>query len=515
MIKQSVSLALGLTLCSFSHGFNSEEHKLITDRGVQNLIISDTLKNTLPVGISTDGVAGGDYLEFLKDAKNLAVGFDSNDVDEYDPYQEHVQDNCYWTSFGQSDFNKYIHIPYLAQVPVTQLTIATKMADTPLPFTLGELSALYGDYRRTSYCSAAGQCYLSNTDTANITFSRGNVFNTDYYCPFDMNSDTYLRYIGSGVVPPYGSFGNTLSNTANPNEYYEAAWWGDEMLRVANVNDWHFSNAAVAWYVGAHRMALYYVELAQTDANYWVNALHHEANALHSLVDLFAFGHVVTHRGESSHGMIKNKSLENHEAYVWMENIINMGGGQRATNGKVNLDSNLPAINDIATNPRNDYMASDRGTWLFWANKEMQLHKDHNDKGARVKNLRGDMFNVSGDGDLDSLSTEDQLVISEAVQASVQSLMNAYEALQLNQGDTVQTIGAAGSDLFTALTYLPMYIESDPDNYFSGRFARYAKAIDEISGSHILNDDWEDCAIPYLYGDNNSPTTQSGKCTDF
>src|SRR5207244_2300265 len=112
--------------------------------------------------------------------------------------------------------------------------------------------------------------------------------------PAPVVASDYLAGIGSGLWPPFGSLGDVTSNTADTEQdTFEAGWWGDEMMRIAAINDWHFSSAALAWYIGMHRMALKYVALAVHDPVYWNHALHYEANALHSLTDLFAFGHVV------------------------------------------------------------------------------------------------------------------------------------------------------------------------------------------------------------------------------
>ena len=495
------------------HAFNSEEHKLITDLAVEAISIPTDVTTNFPSEVSTLGTGQVDYLAFLKEAKDLAVGFDTNNQNDYDKYEPNVQDNCYWTSYGQLEYNRYIHIPDVTEVPSTELSVSTKTSSTQKHFSLGELSALYGDYRRTTHCSAAGSCYLTNADTPNVSFERGNVFNENYYCPDTVSADIYLRYIGSGVVPPFGTLGNSVSNSANDDEYHEASWWGDEMIRIANVNDWHFSNAAVAWYIGAHRLALDYANLARVNPQYWVNALHYEASALHSLVDLFAFGHVVTSRGESSHGIMKNENLDNHSAYQWMEQVISLGGGQRASNGKVTATSTLPAVAETAP-PRNDFMASDRGTWTLWANTERSLHDTHNDSGATVKNLNGTEFYSSGDGKLKNLSGVDRQVIIDAVKASVESLFTAYVDLQAGTR-TLAEITASGSASFNALTYLPAYIVSDSSQQFTGRWTRYAKAIDEVTGTNALPTNWEDCIAPYLYGNRDSASTSSQACTTF
>ncbi len=486
---------LGVSFVSQTQAFNSEEHKLITDRGIALVEIPTSV--VLPAQALFANQNPDEYLGFLKSAKTLAAGFDTNNTNDFDKSKAAVQDNCYWYTYMQLDYNKKIRIPERGRLPEKVFYVPAYTGSQAAPFSIGELSAIYGDYRRTTHCSTSGKCYLSNEDIQNVEFERGNVYYKDFYCPKPVASETYLRAIGSGVVPPFGSLGNNSANTANNDEYQEAGWWGDEMLRIANVNDWHFSSAGVAWYTGMHRLALLNAAKAKDDPKYWITALHYEANALHSLVDLFAFGHVVTNRGESSHGMIKNKSLQNTRTYQWMENVMRVGGGQRAADGKITVQGELPAIADLSTE-RSDFLESDRGSWWLWARYEQVYHDEFNKSGAVVKNLNGDTFNAYGDGRLHALPAADRLVIQNAVTTSVQALFEAYDAMV--GGDTVESIGAKGSSYFAALKYVPAYIVSDENDYFPGRWALYAKAIDDISGAGRVPSDWQQCKIPFLSG---------------
>lgn len=99
-----------------------------------------------------------------------------------------------------------------------------------------------------------------------------------------MKSHEYLEAIASGLQPPHGTFANEVSNTASLHEYDEASWWGDHMLRLANVNDWHFGNTAVAWYTGMHRLALLYVKEAIKDPKQWMRALQRQTPITASLI---------------------------------------------------------------------------------------------------------------------------------------------------------------------------------------------------------------------------------------
>jgi hypothetical protein len=328
-----------------------------------------------------------------------------------------------------------------------------------------------------------------------------------------MTTADYLRRIGSGLVPPFGTLGNQEANTAGDREFGEAGWWGDEMLRIANVNDWHFSEVAIAWYVGLHRLALLAADSARRDPAHWVTALHYEASALHSLTDLFAFGHVVTNRDESSYGMVNRASLTKAPAYRWMEHAIALGGGRRAGDGVVSLTGKLPEIAATA-GPRDALLLTYRGTWLRWAKNEHTYHDTFNKSGAQVRNLNGDAFHIYGDGQLHRSwgPGGGAPVAVEAVRASVQALFDAYE--QLEGGATVADLGSAGSPFFAALRSVPVFVEHDPNQYFLGRWTLYAHGVDQITGAGLVPADWRRCAIPRLTGKSIWwPDQQKQACT--
>ena len=497
---------LNLFWCNHVYSFNSEEHKLISDKGASEVKIPSSV--TLPSGVNFVRNRRG-YLDFLKYAKKLAVGFDTNNENDYDKKKGNIQDNCYRSGYRQLEYNKKIRIPKTSNLPTKILFVPSQSGTAPEKTTLGELVALYGDYRRTTNCGAAGVCYLTNTDTPTINFGKGNVYNKDHYCPDPISSNTYLRSMASGLVPPFGSLGNTSSNTADDDEYEEAGWWGDEMIRTANVNDWHFSKVAVSWYVGLHRQALYYVNLARTDSRYWVQALHHEANALHSLVDIFGLGHMVTNRDESSYGIMKSQNLLTTKPYEWMEAIIKQGGATRNIDGLVSLNSDLIPIRKLRGD-RNEFLPSYRGTWVRWARGEQNYHDEFNKTGATVKNLNGDTFSIFGDKMLHALDVESRDVIKNAVKASIQSLFDAYVSLE--NRNSLTKMGEKGS-FFKALKYIPVYITEDYNNYFLGRWALYAKFIDELTGTNVVPLNWSNCKIPFISGENLMwPKTQRSKC---
>ena len=356
---------------------------------------------------------------------------------------------------------------------------------------------------------------MTDKPESEIHFDKGNVVRKGHYCPEPIPSVTYLRAIGCGLVPPFGSAGNITGNTAGDAEYSEAGWWGDEMMRIANVNDWHFSSAAISWYVGLHRLALLYVDKARNNPEYWVNALHYEALALHSLTDLFAFGHVVTNRAKSSYGAMSKDNLINYPAYQWMQNAIVMGGGLRDDEGMITATAGLPDLEDTF-NPRNDFMPSYLGNWAIWANRERKLHDYFNEHGAKVRNLRGESFKIFGDGKLKDLPDFAAKRISNSVRASVQSLFDAYVELE-NGTTTVDQLARSGSSFFEALTYIPIFIEKDPDNYFSGMWTTFAMAVDVITGSGVVPSDWSSCQVQNLNGSVSDywPKKHDLPCTIF
>jgi hypothetical protein len=497
--------------------YNSEEHRLIVDQGVAAVQVPSTIR--FPDGTGVRQVTPAAYVAGYREAKRLAVGFESNNPGDFDGDKASVQDNCYFEGkvaggFEQVEYNKTIYIPAQSQAPAQIFTVPAHNATVAYgAFTLGQLAALYGDYRKTTFCDASGRCFLTNADIGEVVFERGNALRSGTYCPPKINAGRYLQAIGSGLVPPFGVGANTTRNTANDDEYQEAGWWGDEMLRIANINDWHFSNGAISWYIGLHRLALLYADSARTDPKHWNRALHYEANALHSLTDLFAFGHVVTNRDETSFGIMKG--FGGNRAYQWMENVTRMGGGTRSASGMISLSPTLPAIRGVA-GTRNEFVKSDRGTWAVRADGERRYHNEFNKSGAQVRNLNGDDFQIFGDARLSQMLNGTAVgVIRNAVTASVQSLIDAHA--DLGAGKTVADIGTSGSSYFAALKYVPVFIVRDANGYFPGKWARYADAISKISGVNKPLSNLAGCQVAYLSGVDGIqwPPKPSGPCTTF
>lgn len=505
----TLSLLISGLFAQTAIAYNSDEHMQIADFGAAAVDVPTGINLPIHIGIAPVK----NYVENIKAAKQLSVGFSSNDEKQYSRWSQ-AQDNCYWHNYGQRNYNMEIWIPSPDKLPQNVFHVLANTTDPARSMTFGQMVALYGDYRRTPYCDAAGNCYLTNANTAEENFT-GNIVRKDKYCPPSMATQDYLRRIGAGLVPPFGTLGNETANTAKDNEYHEAGWWGDEMLRLANVNDWHFSNAAVAWYTGMHRLALLSVEQAVKDPRYWNQALHYEANALHSLTDLFAFGHVVTNRGETSFGIMASKDLLNTTTFKWAENVVGMGGGARDASGRVYLNGALPDIANTA-HGRNDLLKSYRGTWANRAKNEKTYHDYFNKTGATVRNLKGDKFFIYGDGKLHLMEQDAQNQISEAVRSSVQSLFDAYQQIA-QQGKSIHEIGATGSSYFSALQYIPVYIDDDKDGYFKGRWTSYALFAKNMSGSDKALKNFANCQVPYLSGKDLIfwPKVHLETCTDF
>lgn len=520
LLPASVFVAIGVLVAATgprppSPRYNSDEHHLIVDQGVALVKVPASV--TFPTSVTFAPIAASAYIDQIRQAKLLAVGFDSNNESDYDQTRGKVQDNCYWNHYGQLEYNKKIHIPDAANVPSKVLKVLGYTSGTSAAgLTMGQLAAIYGDYRRTTYC-AGGKCYLTDGDVGDIGFGRGNVVRKGTFCPDPLLAGRYLAAIASGLVPPFGSAGNEFANTANDDEWTDAGWWGDEMLRIANVNDWHFSSGAIAWYVGLHRLALLYADSARSNPAHWTRALHYEANALHAFTDLFAFGHVVTNRDVTTMGILAADKLTGNAGHLWMENVLRMGGATRAGDGRISLSSNLPAIADRA-GVRNDFVKSDRGTWAKRADWERRYHDEFNTSGAQVRNLRGDEFTILGDSHLnDMMATGNAMaVLTGGVRASVQALFDAYESMRTGTA-TAADLGKAGSPYFVALQYLPVYVGQDANRYFLGRWTLYAKAIDEMAGTAKVPGTWDNCKVAYLSGADGLswPDKQSSACAAF
>lgn len=505
-----ISVVAVFATASFAHkaiGYNSEEHKISADIGASQVQIPAGV--VLPAGVQFSTKDAGEYLRQFQNAKMLSVGFASNNEGDYDKNREKVQDNYYYYTFGQSNFNLKQWIPPFSLAPSRVLYVPTILRSTAEPFSFGELVSFYGDYRRTVVPSPSGACYLSDIDLPlTIHFKRGN---TDpRFAPTPLPSGNYLRRIASGLVPPFGKKGNATGYTANPGEYDEAGWWGDEMMRVAAINDWHFSNIAIAWYVGLHRLALVHVNKARSNPQHWIAALHYEACALHSLTDLFCLGHLVVNRDKSSFAINKSSGVLNGPTVGWMNHVLAMGGGTRGQTGLLHLESGLPPINDI-TAPRDNSLNWDPKLMDgLAAGNENKYHDKFNASGAIVRNLNGDEFQIYGDFKMKVTPDQTRALIIRTVRESLQALFDSYARMQ--SGEAPAVIGAPGSSFFRALRYIPVWIENDPDDFFPGKWTLFAKYADDIAGTKKVPREWYQCRIPWIdgYGDLPPRATRRG-----
>lgn len=546
-----------------ARSFNSEEHKLLGELGAAGIIAPEGF---FPLGVAFFNITKAEDLAAYTSAKLFAVGFATNDPEsDYDEDLKKAQDNSYYTGFGQSgalddpfEGNLWMWIPPEDYLVERRLEL-TMGEDPTARLTFGQLVAFYGDFRKTPYC-VDGACYVTNADTPMTSFEAGkdwflNPFNNGWR-PDPMPTSTYIQYIASGLWPPYGSGGNALSNTADDTEYEEAGWWGDELLRNAAVNDWHFATGALSWYVGMHRLAIHYAQLAVQDPNYWATALHYEANAVHSYTDLFAFGHVMTHRDAASYGIVEEEGggLIEGETYQWMQAVMSMGGAQRVesdckglgnfTCRRLEYPSGTVVLPELQEPPhgRLDFLpAYAPGAWTNWTLKEKRYHTAFNAAGACVRNLRGEAYFTYGDSRLrfmvpNQVQTQSTLcgvgtrdamgVIADGVKASLQSLFDAYQAAAA--GQVVED--TPGSPIFAALAYLPAFVISNPNDaitslagitfdygsgHFTGRWVTYAGPMEVLAGTSTLPGAWNACAVPYIDGGESLPDEDQPACTAF
>ena len=510
--------ALGTTVL-----YDSDEHKLLADRGAS---LVNQRSARLP-GLTRFEVVPADQVVLAyKEAKDLAVGFASNNQSEYSASKKGVQDNSYFYDYGQREYNLRLWVP--SDVSTRTLKVEG-WTNAPHVFTFGELVSLYGDYRRTVYCGQ-GRCYLTNSDAPQYRFSGARNAGTTYFeygddcnppgssidCgwePAPRLTGNYLRYIGSGLVPPFRWAGNFWGGrTAWDEEELDAGWWGDEMIRIAATNDWHFSSAAIAWYIGMHRLALRYVELARTDNRYWNDALHYEANALHSLTDVFAFGHIVTNRDSTSNEIMLDQGVAGDPVYSWMKNVMEMGGGRRRPDGVVELFPTFPPITENIRPGRSDFVPIDIDglsdpILAGDAYDEKGLHDNYNASGATVMNLKRQEFTIYGDAAIDGQNGLREQIIAEAVRVSLQSLFDAYESTA-----SIEEIGGVGSKYFDALLSVPVYVKFDPRGRFNNRWTRYAKMVDAVVNAYMVPANA--CEMEYVNANHAEPDLNQPGC-DF
>ena len=187
--------------------YNSEEHKLIGDRGADTVKVPESVK--FPELVTFKPISGQLYIAGMKAAKMLSVGYQTNADDAWQTDTDSIQDNCYFTgpisatnTFKQAEYNVKIWIPDAKLAPSKLLSVPGYTAPNAMyPFTFGELVAFYGDYRQIPYCEG-GKCFVTNGDIPKVRFvSQGP---RDRFCPSAKSAGSYIASIGSGLVPPFG-----------------------------------------------------------------------------------------------------------------------------------------------------------------------------------------------------------------------------------------------------------------------------------------------------------------------
>ena len=195
MKRRDAVLAAGIILGSavvgyswtsvISSAYNSEEHKLLGDKGAAAVTIPASVK--LPEGVTFKPISAADYVAGMKAAKGLSVGYETNAENGWNTSQEAIQDNCYFTTwfeatntFKQADYNVKLWIPAPAIAPANVLRLAGKTNNSaPHVFTIGELVAFYGDYRQIPYCNGT-DCYVTNGNISEASKRLGVSRNTIY-----------------------------------------------------------------------------------------------------------------------------------------------------------------------------------------------------------------------------------------------------------------------------------------------------------------------------------------------
>ncbi|AKJ02479.1 Hypothetical protein AA314_04105 [Archangium gephyra] len=488
--------------------YNSEEHKLIGDKGAAVAATCESLQRAgAPVqnGRWGCGVFGNlnrtrSQVPLLK-SYDATVGPPSNCESEgsgFIPGQQpelvtYEWQRCYksWgleenrkyktqaqglhsvtTPLGQDkdqDFNKTLYIPRQDDTTLKSLEplvvwVGTADGKKGTYFTFGDLVALYGDYRKAVTCDE----------------KRHDCLLTDNVLPDDTAKTVhgYLRSFAHGVTPPI----DLLGNSATGWEPYEKdsqpqsdkfGWWGDEMMRLAGVNDWHFSDVAVSWYVAMHRLALRHAMLAvkNNDPTSLWKAIHYEANGLHSITDLFSPGHMVVNRKASTQEIWSGvPGYEQNPLRVWGTRVAELGVLGDIASGKEELDA--PSSSWAPTSVKLTSMKLKK-PYALWAKWEESGHSSFNKNGAQGRTLAGTEFYIYGDSRLFGRRNPEQPDVdpgppysaelfknsSEAVQVGLRSLLDAYSVMKAGGvtrlDATYRGLENNRARYFAALQYIP------------------------------------------------------------
>ncbi|WP_437518078.1 hypothetical protein [Sorangium sp. So ce1099] len=489
-MRWTTSVAV-LCLSSSAYAYNSEEHKLIGDRGSSSARICaapiekaqitnkgggceifgklSSTKSDKPLLKTYDGAAQPDSKSAeatLGSGPDLVTGdwqklYKSYALKTVKAYknqwvQSHRGDLSGYSNTDE-EFNNKILIPAgkadeeLRGLKPLVVWVGSADGKSGTYFTFGDLVALYGDFRKVVTCTEQKhECLLTDAQPDPATAEA-------IYKGY--------RAFAHGMTPPIGDLGQALYEW-EPNKpdmplYNNLGWWGDELIRLASVNDWHFSARAVEWYVGMHRLALRHARLAveKDDPSYLWRAIHYEANGLHSITDLFSPGHMIMDRSRSTDGIwTKNELLQN-PVYLWSRAVLDLGRANNVTAGQYLLDS-----------PSSSYAPTSAGlSWGLWAKWEESGHSSFNKNGAEVRNLAGALFKDFGDSRLfgrknpeasEPHKNGEELLksASKAVEEGLGSLLDAYAMMKgdrANLDAAFQRIESNRATYFRALLQIP------------------------------------------------------------
>jgi len=349
-------------------------------------------------------------------------------------------------------------------------------------FTFGDLVSLYGDFRRIITCDA------------NVANSDCRLMDPPQPLPanYDEQSFTSQRYKAMKDLAQGWNFwdAHRLSSQASAvaitnrgvieGKNHRGAW-SDEFYKIAKGNHWHFGPTALKWYVAMHRQAFFLMSKAAAAKNaddrqrlIW-KALHYEGHALHSLTDLFAPGHVMVDRYETTHKLLSGNKQQNAPFPKWQANIWKTtfsGGrpGDRLLKKPVFRAVNKASDNDlnVITGPNSNTVRN--------ARYESNFHNKFNAAGAEARNLKSGpngprfsspqphsslpgVWRAFGDGNLYTYKKNRLLNPGQgkwaqaAVEDSIRSLFSGYQAVRQG-GDPIKLSMAPA--LFDALADIPI-----------------------------------------------------------
>ncbi|MEQ8747424.1 hypothetical protein [Pyruvatibacter sp.] len=393
-------------------------------------------------------------------------------------------------------------------------------------FTFGDLVSLYGDFRRIITCDAKAtnnDCRLTDTPSPlPVTYDEATFQKARYAAMKDLAQgwnfwDDHLITSQASTV--------LLTNRGVIEGKNTQGAWSDEFYKIAKGNHWHFGPTALRWYVAMHRQAFYLMAQAatQTDPNkrdilIW-KAMHYEGHALHSLTDLFAPGHVLVDRYETTNVMLTGNDQRNAPFPKWQAEIWGTtfsGGGPR--DGQLRRSPVFRAVPKADDNDL-DVLTGPQSNTIRNARYESNFHNNFNAAGAEARNLKSraaqfglttqrphsdlpHIWRALGDGDLYEYQGNKRLNpgqgewTSVAVEDSILSLFDGYQAV-LEGSDAAKL--SMSPALFEALADIPIELrnacvdnEAHPERCFAPdnsdgtpaafRWVSYAPLILELLG---------------------------------